>query len=149
MAHSQFIEDMYQQYLKYPDSLEPSWKAFFQGFDFALENYSDEEAVQEIKSFASQAENSNVNISEISEDIRREFKVINLIEAYRVRGHLFTKPIRLEREDTSNLLWILKILDLLDLNRKFNSATETGMPGPATLSEIIRHLQNIYCDSIG
>lgn len=23
------------------------------------------------------------------------------------------------------------------------------MPGPATLSEIIRHLQNIYCDSIG
>jgi 2-oxoglutarate dehydrogenase complex dehydrogenase (E1) component-like enzyme len=82
-----------------------------------LENYSDEEAVQEIKSFASQAENSNVNISEISEDIRREFKVINLIEAYRVRGHLFTKPIRLEREDTSNLLWILKILDLLDLNK--------------------------------
>lgn len=95
-VHSQFIEDMYQQYLKYPDSLEPSWKAFFQGFDFALENYSDEEAVQEIKSFASQAENSNVNISEISEDIRREFKVINLIEAYRVRGHLFTKtnPVR-------------------------------------------------------
>lgn len=98
-VHSQFIEDMYQQYLKYPDSLEPSWKAFFQGFDFALENYSDEEAVQEIKSFASQAENSNVNISEISEDIRREFKVINLIEAYRVRGHLFTKtnPVRERR----------------------------------------------------
>lgn len=98
-VHSQFIEDMYQQYLKYPDSLEPSWKAFFQGFDFALENYSDEETVQEIKSFASQAENSNVNISEISEDIRREFKVINLIEAYRVRGHLFTKtnPVRERR----------------------------------------------------
>lgn len=30
-VHSQFIEDMYQQYLKYPDSLEPSWKAFFRG----------------------------------------------------------------------------------------------------------------------
>ncbi|MCB4234892.1 hypothetical protein LDL59_06640 [Kaistella anthropi] len=29
-AHSQLIEDLYQQYLKYPDSLEPSWKAFFQ-----------------------------------------------------------------------------------------------------------------------
>ena len=41
-AHSQLIEDLYQQYLKYPDSLEPSWKAFFQGFDFALENYGDE-----------------------------------------------------------------------------------------------------------
>ncbi|WP_411897382.1 2-oxoglutarate dehydrogenase E1 component [Elizabethkingia occulta] len=150
-VHSQFIEDMYQQYLKYPDSLEPSWKAFFQGFDFALENYSDEEAVQEIKSFASQAENSNVNISEISEDIRREFKVINLIEAYRVRGHLFTKtnPVR-ERRHFEPTLDIENFgLTSADLNRKFNSATETGMPGPATLSEIIRHLQNIYCDSIG
>lgn len=112
-VHSQFIEDMYQQYLKYPDSLEPSWKAFFQGFDFALENYSDEEAVQEIKSFASQAENSNVNISEISEDIRREFKVINLIGHTVFVVTFSLKPIRLEREDTLNLPWILKILDLL------------------------------------
>jgi len=37
-AHSQFIEDLYQQYLKFPDSIEPSWKSFFQGFDFALAN---------------------------------------------------------------------------------------------------------------
>lgn len=126
-------------------------ESFFQGFDFALENYSDEEAVQEIKSFASQAENSNVNISEISEDIRREFKVINLIEAYRVRGHLFTKtnPVR-ERRHFEPTLDIENFgLTSADLNKKFNSATETGMPGPATLSEIIRHLQNIYCDSIG
>lgn len=41
-AHSQFIEDLYQQYLKFPDSIEPSWKAFFQGFDFALEMYGDD-----------------------------------------------------------------------------------------------------------
>lgn len=39
-AHSQLIEDLYQQYLKFPDSLEPSWKAFFQGFDFALDRKS-------------------------------------------------------------------------------------------------------------
>lgn len=106
-------------------------ESFFQGFDFALENYSDEEAVQEIKSFASQAENSNVNISEISEDIRREFKVINLIEAYRVRGHLFTKtnPVR-ERRHFEPTLDIENFgLTSADLNRKFNSATETGMPG--------------------
>ena len=88
-------------------------ESFFQGFDFALENYSDEEAVQEIKSFASQAENSNVNISEISEDIRREFKVINLIEHTVFVVTFSLKPIRLEREDTLNLPWILKILDLL------------------------------------
>jgi 2-oxoglutarate dehydrogenase complex dehydrogenase (E1) component-like enzyme len=48
-AHSQLIEDLYQQYLKYPDSLEPSWKAFFQGFDFALENYGDDDNVQYVQ----------------------------------------------------------------------------------------------------
>ena len=45
-AHSQLIEDLYQQYLKFPDSLEPSWKAFFQGFDFALENYGEDDYSQ-------------------------------------------------------------------------------------------------------
>ena len=40
-AHSQLIADLYDQYLKYPDSVEPSWKAFFQGFDFARENYGE------------------------------------------------------------------------------------------------------------
>ena len=40
-VHAQLIDDMYAQYQKYPDSLEPSWKSFFQGFDFALEYYDD------------------------------------------------------------------------------------------------------------
>jgi 2-oxoglutarate dehydrogenase E1 component len=42
-VHAQLIDDMYEQYKKYPDALEPSWKSFFQGFDFALENYSDDD----------------------------------------------------------------------------------------------------------
>ena len=37
-AHTSFFAEMYDQYLESPDSLEPSWKAFFQGFDFGLEN---------------------------------------------------------------------------------------------------------------
>ena len=149
--HSEYVEDLYQQYLKYPDSLEPSWKSFFQGFDFALANYGDEESMQEIQSFAAQASNSNVNISEISEDIRTEFKVLNLIEAYRNRGHLFTKtnPVRERRHFEPTLAIENFGLTQADLSKKFNSATETGMSGPATLSEIIRHLDSIYCDSIG
>ncbi|QCX53803.1 2-oxoglutarate dehydrogenase E1 component [Elizabethkingia sp. JS20170427COW] len=150
-VHSQFVEDMYQQYLKYPDSLEPSWKSFFQGFDFALENYGDEESAQEIKSFAAQATQSSVNVAEISEDISKEFKVINLIEAYRTRGHLFTKtnPVR-ERRHWEPTLDIANFgLSSADLTKVFNCATEIGMPAPATLNDIIKHLQSIYCDSIG
>ena len=150
-AHSQLIEDLYQQYLKYPDSLEPSWKAFFQGFDFALENYSDEDISAGTASAPVNYANAAVANNTVSEDIQKEFKVVNLIEAYRHRGHLFTKtnPVR-ERRHYEPTLDIENFgLTKEDLNRKFNSALEVGMPAAATLSEIIRHMDNIYCDSIG
>ncbi|HEY4538398.1 MAG TPA: hypothetical protein VIG94_00105, partial [Faecalibacter sp.] len=41
-AHIEFIGDLYDQYIQYPDSVEPSWKAFFQGYDFANATYDGE-----------------------------------------------------------------------------------------------------------
>lgn len=148
-AHAQLIDDMYEQYLKYPDSLEPSWKAFFQGFDFAREYYGDDESydVSPVVQYAQQS----VNTGQASEDISKEFKVLNLIEAYRTRGHLFTKtnPVRERRHFVPTLDIENFELSQADLSKKFNSATTTGMSGPATLADIIKHLDEIYCDSIG
>lgn len=146
-AHSQLIEDLYQQYLKYPDALEPSWKAFFQGFDFALENYAEDEQYTSISSVVSLP-----NVSgEIPEDIIKEFKVLDLINEYRHRGHLFTKtnPVRERRTYRPTLAIENFGLSQSDLNKTFSCATQTGMEKPATLQEIINHLENIYCDSIG
>ncbi|MCJ7757662.1 MAG: hypothetical protein MUP24_05905, partial [Gillisia sp.] len=36
-AHTAHFADLYDQYLEHPDSVEPSWRAFFQGFDFGSE----------------------------------------------------------------------------------------------------------------
>lgn len=153
-AHSQLIEDLYQQYLKYPDSLEPSWKAFFQGFDFALENYSDEipgNSSAAPASNAVQIANQAASNGQIPDDIQKEFKVLNLIEAYRQRGHLFTNtnPVRARRHYEPTLAIENFGLSQADLTQKFNSATEIGMQGGATLQEIIKRLENIYCESIG
>ena len=41
-ANTQFFADLYDQYLENPDSVEASWRAFFQGFDFARESYGDD-----------------------------------------------------------------------------------------------------------
>ena len=87
-AHSQFIEDLYQQYLKYPDSIEPSWKSFFQGFDFALANYSDDEV--SITQLASNV----VATGNIPENIEKEFKVINLINDYKDVVTCLPRPIQ-------------------------------------------------------
>ena len=153
-AHSQLIEDLYQQYLKYPDTLEPSWKAFFQGFDFALENYGDEIGGNQPATTpqnAVQFANQQAANGQIPNDIQKEFDVMNLIQAYRHRGHLFTNtnPVR-ERRHYEPTLDIENFgLSKDDLNKKFNSATEIGMEGAATLAEIVKRLDNIYCESIG
>ncbi|MBP7173543.1 MAG: 2-oxoglutarate dehydrogenase E1 component [Cloacibacterium sp.] len=145
-VHSQFVEDMYQQYVKYPDSIEPSWKSFFQGFDFALEQYGDD-AVGQISQMVSQA----VASGNAPEDVLKEFKVVNLIEAYRTRGHLFTKtnPVRERRRYYPTLDIENFGLSKEDLPKKFNSATELGMPATSTLEDIVKHLNRVYCESIG
>lgn len=151
-AHSQLIEDLYQQYLKYPDSLEPSWKAFFQGFDFAMEGYG-EDLVQQNAASASVVQQAAqaVAAGNIPEDIQKEFKVLNLIEGYRHRGHLFTNtnPVRERRHHQPTLDIENFGLSRADLSQKFNSATEIGMPAAATLQEIVDRLERIYCESIG
>lgn len=147
-AHSQLIEDLYQQYKKYPDSLEPSWKAFFQGFEFAQEDYGDQDSSSaSVVQYAAQTENSK----EISENVKKEFKVLNLIDAYRSRGHMFTNtnPIR-ERRHYEPTLDIENFgLTEEDLNQTFNSATEIGIETAATLKQIIARLEKVYCGSIG
>ena len=39
-VHPAYIAELYDKYLQYPDSVEPSWRAFFQGFDFGIESDS-------------------------------------------------------------------------------------------------------------
>ena len=134
-AHTSFFAEMYDQYLESPDSLEPSWKAFFQGFDFGLENAN---ITVEEKKF------------EVPENIKQEFKVVNLINAYRQRGHLFTitNPVR-ERRKYSPTLDIENFgLKESDLELVFSAGEIVGI-GPSKLKVIINKLKNIYCESIG
>lgn len=135
-AHTGFIADLYDQYLQDPDSVEPSWKSFFQGYDLANENYS----LSDEEDFS----------SEIPHEVRKEFLVIDLINGYRTRGHLFTKtnPVRDRRKYTPTLAIENFGLSKEDLNTPFNAGSILGI-GKKTLQEIINHVESIYCDSIG
>jgi len=124
------IEALYQQYLNDPQSVDLSWKEFFEGFDFARKSY---EAP-----------------TEIPETFHKEFKVINLINGYRSRGHLFTKtnPVRERRKYTPTLDIENFGLTEADLDIVFQAGTQIGI-GPAKLRDIIAHLKQTYCESIG
>ena len=134
-AHTAYFAEMYEQYVQHPDQVEPSWRAFFQGFDFGVENGI---TVAEVSDVA------------VPEHVEKEFRVINLIDGYRTRGHLFTKtnPVRDRRKYTPTLAIENFGLEASDLNTIFNAGAVVGM-GPSTLETIIEHLQRIYCDSIG
>jgi 2-oxoglutarate dehydrogenase E1 component len=136
-AHATFFADLYDQYLRDPDSLEPSWKAFFQGYDFANSDFLQKELVEGVS-------------PQVPEKVLKEFRVINLINGYRTRGHLFTKtnPVRERRTYMPTLE--LKNFDLSDsdLETVFNAGEIIGL-GPQPLKVIIAHLDEIYCDSIG
>lgn len=124
------IDHLYKMYQQDPESVDIGWKKFFEGFDFAKTNYEDG--------------------GEIPENFQKEFKVINLINGYRTRGHLFTKtnPVR-ERRKYSPTLSIENFgLDGNDLSTVFQAGAQIGI-GAASLEEIIRHLELTYCQSIG
>lgn len=135
-VHTGFIEDLYQKYLENPDEVEPSWRSFFQGYDLANSDFSLEGE-----------EDSQV---EIPEQVYKEFKVIELINGYRTRGHLFTKtnPVRNRRAYRPTLELENFGLGNEDLDRVFNAGSILGLP-PSSLKVIIIHLERIYCDSIG
>ncbi|MDB4595688.1 2-oxoglutarate dehydrogenase E1 component [Flavobacteriaceae bacterium] len=135
-AHTAYFAELYDQYLINPEQVEPSWRAFFQGFEFGIEE--------------SKKESSDFRNVEIPENILKEFKVVKLINAYRTRGHLFTKtnPVRERRTYLPNLE--IENFDLSedDLKLVFNAGEIIGI-GPATLTDILIHLERIYCSSIG
>ena len=124
------IDYLYEQYRQNPENVDSSWSKFFEGFEFAQTNFEDKGV--------------------IPENYVKEFKVLNLINGYRTRGHLFTKtnPVR-ERRQYAPTLEISNFgLTDADLTVVFQAGEEIGI-GAATLSDIIAHLELTYCQSIG
>ncbi len=124
------IEDIYTQFQEDPESIDPGWKQFFEGFEFARANYSTDGGD--------------------SGEFHAEFKVVNLINGYRQRGHLFTKtnPVRDRRSYTPTLDIENYGLEKSDLETVFQAGSQIGI-GEARLKDIISHLKQTYCGSVG
>ena len=127
------VEALYKQFLANPESVDSSWRLFFEGFEFARTAF-DLEAVTPA----------------IPEDVRKEFNVVNLINGYRTRGHLFThtNPVRERRKHSPTLELGNFGLSTSDLASVFQAGSLIGI-GPSSLSAIIEHLEQTYCGAIG
>lgn len=128
------IEELYKKYKEAPESVDESFRYFFQGFDLASTHFS-------IKPYSNNG--SSVHSP-------KELNVMRLITAYRRRGHLFTKtnPVRTRRKYSPTLAIENFNLSKEDLDLEFEAGSEVGL-GKATLREIISLLEETYCASIG
>ncbi len=127
-----FLEDLYHSYQADPASVDESWQYFFTGFDLALKNFP-----------------QKPNLAG-TENIQKEFAILNLILGYRQRGHLFTRtnPVRQRRKYSPTLEIENFGLSKSDLETVFQAGNDIGI-GPAKLKDIIAHLEATYCDSVG
>lgn len=126
------VEDLYQSYLTDPESVDSSWQNFFKGFELARKHYPEKP--------------SGANF----ENIDKEFAILNLILGYRQRGHLFTQtnPVRARRQYRPTLALENFGLEEKDLETVFQAGNEIGI-GPAKLRDIVAHLEQTYCASVG
>ncbi|MDB5198012.1 MAG: 2-oxoglutarate dehydrogenase [Flaviaesturariibacter sp.] len=142
-SHPGYIENLYQDFVQNPEGVDPDYRKFFEGFDFAMANGA-----------TGNGQNGNGALTQgapmAAGQLSKEFAVYNLILAYRKKGHLVAKtnPIRERKDRGANL--DLKYFGLTDsdLGQAFAAGQFTGMPD-ASLQQIIDHLQKVYCHHVG
>jgi 2-oxoglutarate dehydrogenase E1 component len=85
-GNAAYIDSLYEAYKQDPESVDYGWQKFFEGFDFGKES-------QPAKAAAYRG-------SVLPENLLKEINVMNMIDGYRTRGHLFTKtnPVRERRQ---------------------------------------------------
>jgi len=150
-AHTAFFADLYEQYLQYPDSVEPSWRSFFQGFDFANEYNGNGPVEQLTTAYNNSSSNtSSASNPEAVQAVQKEFYVLRLIEAYRTYGHLLAKtnPLRERQVEKPDLSLAKFGLSSADLQTRFEAAKAIQLQ-TSTLQQIIDHLEAVYCTHTG
>ena len=103
------INSLYEAYSQNSDSVDVSWRLFFQGYEFSLQN----------------AETSKIKVVANS----KETSVKNLIHAYRSRAHLKsdTNPVRARRSHEVKLSLADHGLTSDDLASSFEIGAEIGL----------------------
>jgi 2-oxoglutarate dehydrogenase E1 component len=154
-AHVSYIDELYASYKNDPAAIDPSWKEFFDGFDFALTNYGSDDNGNGKADVVSKPTPKNGALATPGtimdmEQLPKEIKVRALIHAYRSRAHLKSKtnPVR-ERRDRKPMVDPEYFgLEEGDMGTVFQAGNEIGI-GDASLKDILAALKTIYEGPMG
>ena len=163
---SEFVENLYTEYLNNPNNLPEQWKDFFKGLKDQKEKILNNAnapswsrkkrlkvTTQEPQNFLEKNGNlhtsvSNQNILEAAKD---SVRANMLVRAFRIRGHLIANldPLGLQkREEHSELRPETYGFAKKDENKKIFLDGVLGIQS-ATLKEILYIAKKTYCQNIG
>ncbi|HEY3487863.1 MAG TPA: 2-oxoglutarate dehydrogenase E1 component, partial [Gammaproteobacteria bacterium] len=155
-GNAPYLEELYEQFLRDPDSLPGQWRKFFSqlpqvnggGHDIPhseIRHYFRELAKRPA---AGGGAHKSIEAPELE---RKQEQVFALIEAYRFLGHRKAKldPLELSQApEIPDLTLQHHQLSMADMDTVFATGTLHG-PAKATLAEILKTLNDTYCRAIG
>ena len=139
----EFIEGLYKDFVANPESVDPDFRKFFEGFDFAVTQGLNGNGASKTAVMGEATGGPAI-------DWKKELGAYRMILGYRNKGHLIAKtnPIRTRRDRGANLHLGFFGLSEDDMDREFHAGELIGL-GTTTLRRILAHLQNCYANHVG
>lgn len=144
-SHPSYIESLYRDFEKDPESVDADLRKFFEGFDFAINNN-----ISSGNGVATAPAGYTDKTPIKNEHLAKELGVFRLIRAYRKRGHLVatTNPVRSRIDRHPQLELHYFGLDEADMETQFSASALISMEN-AKLKDILAKLKKIYGGNVG
>ncbi|RUO43975.1 2-oxoglutarate dehydrogenase E1 component [Aliidiomarina taiwanensis] len=152
-GNAAYVEELFELFLDDPNSVPAEWRELFQQLPASEDADVKHSEIREQFRAAAKAKYKQVGGGELtSEEAEKQVRVLQLINAYRFRGHQHANldPLGLWKQETvADLSLSHHNLGKEDLDKEFNVGSLQIGKETAKLSEIHAALESIYCGSIG
>ncbi|MEH6583026.1 MAG: 2-oxoglutarate dehydrogenase E1 component [Halioglobus sp.] len=160
-GNASYVEDLYESYLLDPNAVPEQWREYFDKLPRVESSVSQiqdvphstvRERFAQISKMRVRTEATVQQDSQATEYERKQVKVVQLISAYRQRGHQKAQldPLGLAvRERVPDLDLNFHELSIADLDTVFQTGSMHIGKADATLGEIHEALERTYCNTIG
>ena len=160
-GNATYVEDLYESYLKDPNGVPEQWRDYFDKLPRVESEFVQIEDVPhsvvrerfaQISKMRVRTEATVAHDSQATEYERKQVRVVQLISAYRQRGHQKARldPLELaEREHVADLELGFHQLSTADFDTVFQTGSLHIGKADATLGEIYDALERTYCNTIG
>ncbi len=160
-GNASYVEDLYESYLLDPNGVPEQWRDYFDKLPRVdspsaliqdIPHSTIRDRFAQISKMRVRTEATVAHDSQATDYERKQVKVVQLVSAYRQRGHQKASldPLNLHtRDHVPDLDLAFHQLSVADLETVFQTGSMYIGKADATLGEIVEALERTYCHTIG